>query len=423
MFELIFLILGLLIGFFGGRLWFSHKSNNDAREKWLEMEQKILAEKELRFEAEAELNAAEKNQQQKAEQMHNTFEAIATKTVKNNSELFGQLTQQTLDKYFTKAADDYEKRKQSIAEMLQPLKTALEKNETLVRDIEKNTGKNFGSLKHYLESLEKNQKNLEKETNALVTALKSPKIRGRWGEIGLKRLIEFSGMSQYCDFEEQVSINTEKGRLRPDMIVNLPGDKQIIIDSKVPLSAYLESLETDDEDRKKELINQHAKAVASHTKELGSKAYWTQFDKSVDFVVLYIEVESAFSMALSRNKNLVVDALQNRVVFATPTTLIALLQTVAFTWRQHNATQNALQIHKASKEAYERLATFSEHFSKVSGHLSTLVKTYNQMVGSWENRVIPGIRKMENLGVESEKKQVSEINPTDTQVRNMKQNR
>ena len=268
-----------------------------------------------------------------------------------------------------------------------------------------------------MEELSKSQKSLEKETGALVTALKSPKVRGRWGEIGLKRIVEFSGMSHYCDFDEQVNKNTDDGALRPDMIVNLPENRKIIVDSKMPLNAYLDALEAEEELTKQELMKNHAKAVALHVKNLSAKAYWSQFDNSIDFVVLYIEVESAFSAALSVNPRLIVEGLQNKIVFATPTTLITMLQTVAYSWKQQKSGENAQQIIQSSHEVFERIAIFNEYIQKIGTNISSLVKTFNQSVGSWEGRVLPSIRKVEALGLKSENRKIESLEKIESSVR------
>jgi DNA recombination protein RmuC len=227
-------------------------------------------------------------------------------------------------------------------------------------------------------------------------------------------------MSSFCDFNEQVNRDTDDGRLRPDMIVNLPDNKRIVIDSKVPLNKYLEGIESESDETRKQCFMEHAKAVERHVKNLSSKAYWSQFDNSVDFVVLYIEVEPAFGAALFENNQLLLDAIQNRIVFATPTTLITLLQTVAFSWKQHTATENAIQIWQSAKEIYERLAIFTEYIQKLGTDINSISKTYNQAVGSWESRVMPAIRKMENLGISSEKKTIQEIQPVESITREIK---
>ena len=348
--EFLLLITGLLIGLIITKFWLEKKylNSSDIYNKKLENETR------LRIKAETELHTIKiSNSNNKTD-----FESLASKIMQNNNKTFIQLANETFSKFSSEANKDFKQSKDAVGEMLKPLKESLTKHEDLVKELKESSSETFGSLKTYLQTLAESQKSLEKETGALVTALKAPKVRGRWGEIGLKRIVEFSGMSEYCDFEMQVHIKYDEKISRPDMIVNLPGRKRIAVDSKAPLNAYLEMLETENEDEKKKLLEKHSKAVAKHMRELSSKKYWSQFDETVDFVVLYIEVEPAFGAALSFNKNLLSEAVSNRIVFATPTTLIALLQTVAYSWNQHGATENALKIWKSSKEIYERLSIF-----------------------------------------------------------------
>jgi len=341
--------------------------------------------------------------------------------MQSNNQAFIQLASETMKGILTKAESDYKQGSEAIHHIVKPLKESIERHEKLVSEFQEGNNKAMGSLKTYLEELGKSQKSLEKETGALVNALKSPKVRGRWGEIGLKRIVEFSGMSNYCDFEEQSSTNTEEGRLRPDMIINLPENRKIIVDSKVPLNAYLDALESPSEQDKQQFIAAHSKALQTHMKNLSGKAYWSQFDRSIDFVVLYIEVESAFSAALHHNPHLITEGLQNRIVFATPTTLIALLQTVAYSWKQQKAGENAQKIFESSRELHERLIVFNTYLQRLGQNLTTTVSFYNQAVGSWESRVSPSIRKMEELGAVSEKKALQQLEPIDKGTRDLKE--
>jgi DNA recombination protein RmuC len=415
--EIVFLIIGIIIGAIIGRFLgiLKNKENID------EITQNLNIEKENRIRAEAELKSIKSSYLEAQNQLKSTFEALAAKAMQNNNESFILLAKQTLEKYVNQAEGSFKAQKESVNMLLKPLKESLDKHEELVKNMQSESNKTFGSMRNYLEELGKNQNSLTKETHALVSALKAPKVRGRWGEIGLKRIVEFSGMSAYCDFKEQVNVNSDDGRMRPDMIVSLPNSKKIVIDSKVPLGAYLEALEADEEIHKKQFLENHSKAVQTHVKQLSSKAYWSQFDDTIDFVVLYIEVEPAFGAAMSLNNNLVVEAIQNRIVFATPTTLITLLQTVAFTWKQHQATENAQKIWLQAKETYQRIAVFTEHLQKMGTNINNLTKNYNQAVGSWESRVSPGLKKIEELGISSEKKQLEELIQIETSTRELKE--
>jgi DNA recombination protein RmuC len=407
--EFLFLCIGFALGAFLA-WYFSDKKN---RIQYLAETERKSAE--LRTETERRIKAETENTMLKSgnSALRETFESLAGNVFQKNSEQFLRLAGESFTKYAGEARKDFNFGKEAVHDMLIPLKESLDKHENLVKSIAETSNTTFGSLKNYLEELEKSHKSLEKETGALVNALKSPKVRGRWGEIGLRRIVEFSGMSDYCDFEMQVNVSTDDGRLRPDMIVKLPEGKRIAVDSKVPLASFLEMLETDDDNQKTVLLENHAKAVVRHMKELASKNYWSQFNETVDFVVLYIEVEPAFGAALSVQKNLLSEAIANRIVFATPTTIIALLQTVAYSWKQQTASENAQKIWQTGKELFERMVVFTEHFQKIGASLSTAVKTYNAGVSSWESRVLPSIRKMDNLGSSSDKKSLPGLDKID----------
>ncbi|MBN1250588.1 MAG: DNA recombination protein RmuC [Bacteroidales bacterium] len=411
--QILFIILGMLIGFFIGKILSENKLKFkfQNQEKILENQ---LNEAKIKI---AELNAERAINDTAQVKMKDTFEALASDAMRKNNESFIHLAKETMNGFMQKADNDISKKADSISTIIKPLAESLEKHEKLITAFQNGNNQAIGSLKSYMEELSKSQKSLEKETGALVTALKSPKVRGRWGEIGLKRIVEFSGMSHYCDFDEQVNKNTDDGALRPDMIVNLPENRKIIVDSKMPLNAYLDALEAEEELTKQELMKNHAKAVALHVKNLSAKAYWSQFDNSIDFVVLYIEVESAFSAALSVNPRLIVEGLQNKIVFATPTTLITMLQTVAYSWKQQKSGENAQQIIQSSHEVFERIAIFNEYIQKIGTNISSLVKTFNQSVGSWEGRVLPSIRKVEALGLKSENRKIESLEKIESSVR------
>jgi len=418
--QLIFLIFGLLIGLLVGKFFTESKLRNSFNNDLRKIEYQLNDEKisgvqlKARLENESQLNKTIQ------EHIKSTFDTMSAKVMQSNNETFIQLANETMKGFLMKAETDYSKRSQAMDFIVKPLKESLERHEKLVLEFQNGNSKAMGSLKSYLEELGKSQKSLEKETGALVTALKSPKVRGRWGEIGLKRIVEFSGMSNYCDFEEQTNIRSEDGNLRPDMIVNLPENRKIIVDSKVPLNAYLDAIETADEKEKSAFHNSHSKAVFQHMKNLSGKAYWSRFDNSIDFVVLYIEVESAFAAAVHENPRLILDGLQNRIVFATPTTLIALLQTVAFSWKQQKAGENAKKIFESGRELHERLMIFNSYIQKLGQNLNSMVGTFNQAVGSWESRVSPSIKKMEELGAISDKKTIQDLEIIEKSTREIK---
>jgi DNA recombination protein RmuC len=245
-------------------------------------------------------------------------------------------------------------------------------------------------------------------------------VRGRWGEIGLRRAVEFSGMSGHCDFIEQAFSEEEDQAMKPDMIINLPGNKHVVVDSKLPLDAYLEALETDDEASRNALLIQHAKKLRDHITRLSRKQYWSQFTNAPDFVVLYMEVESAFNVALMTDKALLQDAMNNKIILATPTTLIVILKSVAMSWQQHNITENAQQIMTAADEFYSRVSVFSDHLKRVGGGLESALKSYNDAVGSWESRVLPAGRKLEQLKETDSKDALPGIEKIEKPLRDIK---
>jgi len=382
----------------------------------------INTEREQRIVAETRLFTFQENQKEQKTAQAEAFEALALRTVQQNNKVFLDLASQTVEQQLLRANGRFDSQKNDIENMIKPLNEALGRHELLTKELQKHSSENFGGLKTYLEELFRQQKSLERETASLVSALKAPKVRGRWGEIGLRRIIEFSGLNQYCHFAEQVSTDKNDNQLRPDLVVFLPENRKIVIDSKVPLNAYLDALEASDELLREALLKKHAQALGTHVKNLSTKAYWQQFDETVDFVVLYIEVEPAFGAALAQNTDLLLQAVENKVVLATPTTLITLLKTVAYTWKQHSATENAQKIWQASKELFDRLSVFTEHFSKLGNNLNSVVKTYNQAVGSWESRVSPTFKKIENLSGINKTQTENEFTTIETNLRELKPN-
>lgn len=286
-----------------------------------------------------------------------------------------------------------------IGEHVRPLREALSRYEEAIREIERKREHAYGSLNSVLDILKQGQHVLTRETATLVSALKSSSsTRGRWGEVTLARVVEVAGMSAYCDFETQSSVNAEEGRLRPDLVVRMPRGRSVVVDAKVPLTAYMQALEAVDEQHRATHLAAHAQAVREHMRALGAKNYWTQFSPAPDFVVLFLPGESFFSAALEKDRQLIEDGMQSRVVLATPTTLIALLRVVAMGWQQEQLAENAARISEAGKDLFERCGKFAEHFGNVGGNLERAIKAFNSAVGSWETRVVPGARKLKELG-------------------------
>lgn len=298
-----------------------------------------------------------------------------------------------------RVSDEFLKRADpKIAEHVRPLQDALKRYDDAIRAIEGRREEAYGGLHSLLKLLQSGHAELTRETTTLVSALKSPVARGRWGEVTLRRVVELAGMSEYCDFEEQASVDGEEGRQRPDMVVRLPGGRTVVVDAKTPLDAYMSAVEAADEQSRAAHLARHAQQVRDHMKRLGAKAYWTQFDLAPDFVVLFIPGESFFSAALEKDRTLIEDGIKSHVIVATPTTLIALLRSVFMGWQQEGLAENAERIAEAGKELFDRFATFSDHFGKMGQGLDKTIKSFNSAVRSWETRIIPGTRRLKELG-------------------------
>ncbi len=352
--------------------------------------------------------------------MVDTFKSAASDALTQNNKQFLDLAKSQLETHVKEAEGNLDERKSAIAEMLKPVKESIDSYKKRIEELEKGSEKTFGQVTEMLSNIQVTNASLQKETGALVNALRNPRVRGRWGEIGLKRVVEFSGLSAHCDFIEQVYTEGEDSVLKPDMIINLPGNSHVVVDSKLPLDAYLQALETDDENARNLLFTKHAKDLRDHVNRLSKKQYWSQFENTPDFVVLYMEVESALNVALMTDKTLLQDAMNNKIILTTPTTLIVVLKSVAMSWQQHTITENALEIMDAANDFYGRVNVFAEHLDKVGGGLKTALKGYNDAVGSWEGRVLPAGRKLEQLKATDNKNVLPDFEILDKPVRELK---
>jgi DNA recombination protein RmuC len=348
--------------------------------------------------------------------LSNAFKALSSEALKSNNQSFLDLAKATLEKYQIEAKGDLDQRQKAVENLVVPIRQSLEKVDTQIRELEIARQQAYGSLTEQVKSLILTQEKLQLETGNLVKALRTPTVRGNWGEIQLKRVVEIAGMLEYCDFYQQQTITTEDGRLRPDVLVRLPGGKNIVVDAKVPLQAYLDALENTNDDQRLSKLKDHAQQVRSHITKLSAKSYWDQFQPTPEFVILFLPGEIFFSTALEHDPSLIEEGVKQRVILATPTTLIALLRAVHYGWRQEQIAENAQRISELGQELHERIATMVEHLTKLGGSLGKAVESFNSAVASFEGRVLPFARKFKLLGAGG-KKEIEELNPLDKNTR------
>jgi DNA recombination protein RmuC len=361
------------------------RSQLAATETRLEKEREQSSEKlALLSEAEAKLSEA--------------FSGLANKALEANAESFLRQARQSFETLQAAAKGDLDQRRRAIETLVEPMREQLEKYENGVRQMEKAREQAYGTLSEQVRALVSTQSHLQLETGNLVKALRAPQVRGRWGEMTLKRAVEFAGLVDHVDFVEQETAAGEDATQRPDLVVRLPGGKQVVVDAKAPLASYLEAVEARDEDERLRHLADHARQVREHVRKLAAKSYWSQFPDAPDFVVLFLPGESFFSAALEQDPSLIDDAFQESVVLATPTTLVALLKSIAYGWRQEKLAENAREIATVARELHVRVRVFSEHFAGVGRGLGQALRSYNAAAGSLVGRVFPQGRRLEELG-------------------------
>jgi DNA recombination protein RmuC len=328
-----------------------------------------------------------------------SFDSLAGEALRTNSELFLQLARETLGRDQAVAQGAMKEREAAVAQLVLPLRAALERTEAQVNALERERREAFASLRTQIENLSGGQAQLSRETRNLVTALRRPEVRGRWGELTLRRLVELAGLTEHCDFTEQPSVVGEAGLLRPDLVVHMPDARDLVIDAKAPFEAYLAALEAPTEDERAQALRRHASQVEARVRDLASKSYWSQFERSPEFAVLFLPGDQFLSAALAERPDLLETALGQGVIITTPSTLIALLKTVAYGWRQSEVAHNAAIIRDLGQELYRRLGSFDGHLARMGQRLASAVEAYNTAVGSLERHVLPQARRFTELGV------------------------
>jgi DNA recombination protein RmuC len=330
--------------------------------------------------------------------LRDAFSALSADALAKNNQAFLQLARENFAVLSKEASGSLDQRNAQVDAQIKPLREMLGQYQQRLGDIEKSRTESYSMLREQLGTLAETQRTLNVQTNQLVTALSRPSTRGQWGEITLRRLVELSGMTRRCDFVEQASVDGEEGKLRPDMIVRMPGNRHVIIDSKAPLEAFLDAASAPDDDTRRVCLQRHAQQVRTRCRELSLKSYWSQFDNTPEFVVMFLPGEAFLYAAVEADGSILEDALKNHIIIATPTTLIALLKAIEFGWRQEEITENADKIRELGGQLYDRIATLTDHFDKLGRSLDSTVDAYNRFVGSMQTRVLATARKMNDLG-------------------------
>lgn len=390
-------------------------------------EKRIRSLESKNTELQLSLDLEQKNQnklndmlEQTQSQLANTFNQLSNEALSRNNNSFLKLAEENLKRFQSEARADLSSREKAIEQLVKPIDEALKQTTKQIHDIEKERKESYGSLRSTIDQMTQSQQQLQLETQNLVQALRRPEVRGQWGEMTLRRLAELSGMVAHCDFFEQTHTNTETGSIRPDMIVRLPEKREIIVDAKTPLDAYLSAIQAKEDIERQRELKRHAQVIRSRVRELSRKNYWAEYSNSPEFVVLFIPGEQFLASALEVDPELLEDSMSQNIILATPTNFIALLRAVSYGWKQQALAENAENIRELGETLYKRLSTFGNHLSKLGNSLGSTVNNFNSAVGSLERQVLPGARKFTEMGISSKNK-ISDLPPLEQQPRQVQQ--
>lgn len=444
MIEWLMLVLGLVVGGAAAWVWAASRSNaagieaegriraaestiTGLREQMQRFEQEVSTlRSKLKLEGEGRVTAETRLQEAQASLEHqrqllekaegrlaDTFRALSAEALKSNNRAFIDLAKSTFETVQAQAKGELETRQTAISALVNPLKEALDRYDRQVVEMEKAREGAYSALREQLRSLSVTHQQLQKDTGSLAGALRGgSQVRGRWGEMTLRRVVELAGMSEHCDFTEQPTLTGEAGRIRPDMVVKLPGGRHIAVDAKVPLQAFLDAAAATNDGDRSESLARHGQLVRTHMNQLAAKSYWEQFDPAPEIVILFLPGECFFSSALEQDRTLIEDGMDKRVVLATPTTLIALLRAVAYGWRQEQIERSAEEVSELGKQLYDRIRAFLSHFEGIGSALKRAVDSYNDAAGSLASRVLVSARRLKELGAATGE-EIGEVRPID----------